>query len=247
MVKELKRELSKLSGVNFFNPKFRDVFQKYFPDDASNAEDSGLEEERLKQVIGEDSVEALLQTGKEETPAPEETPEEDGKGACEPETEEDEAEAEPEAEEEEPDEESPEAQAEEVAADEDFGEEATRDVSEEPAEGLTRAQAETKAQDAASGGTPDTIGRELLETKLELELIKAQVREDRLEAAKRLLLPEIRGIEDLARVRALIGEYPEWIRKDRAEAQPFGIPVDAVGDGLTAEERRLKEMGIDPK
>ena len=26
---ELKKELSKLSGVDMFNPKFRDVFKKY--------------------------------------------------------------------------------------------------------------------------------------------------------------------------------------------------------------------------
>ena len=32
-ISELKRELSKLAGIDFFNPKYRDVFKKYFPDE----------------------------------------------------------------------------------------------------------------------------------------------------------------------------------------------------------------------
>ena len=39
---ELKRELSKLSGVDFFNPKYRELFKKAFP------EDKDAEEEKLK-------------------------------------------------------------------------------------------------------------------------------------------------------------------------------------------------------
>ena len=38
-VKELKRELSKLSGLDFFNPKYRDVFKKYFPDETGDEDD----------------------------------------------------------------------------------------------------------------------------------------------------------------------------------------------------------------
>ena len=48
---ELKRELSKLSGIDFFNPKFRDVFKKYFPDDKD------AEEEKLEQMGIEEETE----------------------------------------------------------------------------------------------------------------------------------------------------------------------------------------------
>lgn len=43
---EFKRELSKLSGVDFFNPKYRELFKKYFPSDKE------AEDERLKDMGG---------------------------------------------------------------------------------------------------------------------------------------------------------------------------------------------------
>ena len=45
---ELKRELSKLAGIDFFNPKYRDVFKKYLPD----------EEDADEEVVDETPVEA---------------------------------------------------------------------------------------------------------------------------------------------------------------------------------------------
>lgn len=48
---EFKRELSKVSGVDFFNPKYREVFKKYFPADKDE------EEERLKNEGGVDEKE----------------------------------------------------------------------------------------------------------------------------------------------------------------------------------------------
>ena len=47
MINELKRELSKISGVDFFNPKYRDVFKKYFSDDKDEKEEEQAEEETL--------------------------------------------------------------------------------------------------------------------------------------------------------------------------------------------------------
>ena len=35
---EFKRELSKLSGIDFFNPKYREVFKKHFPTDKDEEE-----------------------------------------------------------------------------------------------------------------------------------------------------------------------------------------------------------------
>lgn len=43
MMNELKRELSRASGVDMFNPKYREIFKKYFPND-EDAEEKKLEE-----------------------------------------------------------------------------------------------------------------------------------------------------------------------------------------------------------
>ena len=49
---ELKKELSKLTGIDMFNPRFREVFKKYFP------EDKDAEEERLEDLeLNEESEE----------------------------------------------------------------------------------------------------------------------------------------------------------------------------------------------
>ncbi len=53
---EFKRELSKVSGVDFFNPKYRELFKKYFPADKD-------EDKRLKEEGGVDEEEI---TAKEE-------------------------------------------------------------------------------------------------------------------------------------------------------------------------------------
>lgn len=50
-INEFKRELSKLSGVDFFNPKYREVFKKHFPADKDE------EDERLKEMGGVDDKE----------------------------------------------------------------------------------------------------------------------------------------------------------------------------------------------
>ena len=44
---ELKRELSKLTGIDFFNPKFREVLKKHFPNDKD------AEEEKVDEVLGD--------------------------------------------------------------------------------------------------------------------------------------------------------------------------------------------------
>lgn len=50
-INEFKRELSKVSGIDFFNPKYRELFKKYFP------ADKDAEEERLKDMGGADEEE----------------------------------------------------------------------------------------------------------------------------------------------------------------------------------------------
>lgn len=60
MLNELKRELSRISGIDFFNPKFRDVFKKYFP------EEKDAEEERAEELLDTKGVEPETEEIKEE-------------------------------------------------------------------------------------------------------------------------------------------------------------------------------------
>lgn len=230
MVNELKKELSKLSGVDFFNPKFRDVFKKYFPNDNSENEINSNEEDRLKEVIGEEenTQDALTpETEKEETKA------EDVKEDPVKEEGEDPKPTEEPVEEEKPTEEEPKP---------DVDDNPVEEPKEEPAE---EPKVEVPTEDA--GEPKDTSNTELLEVRLELELIKAGIRPDRLASAKKLFMQEIHSIDDLAKVPDLVAQYPEWNKQEGEEAKPFGMSLDDNGDGLTAEERRLREMGIDPK
>lgn len=47
---ELKRELSRATGIDMFNPKFREIFKKYFPND-EDAEEKKLEEQGLLEDV----------------------------------------------------------------------------------------------------------------------------------------------------------------------------------------------------
>ena len=89
--------------------------------------------------------------------------------------------------------------------------------------------------------------QELLETKIELALVKAGIREDRIEAAKRLFKTEIHGLEDLDKIKDIIKEFPEWQKLKKEHGKGFGIAIKENGTSLTEEEKKLKSMGIDPK
>ena len=51
---ELKRELSRLTGIDMFNPKFRDVFKKYFPNEEDTEEK--IEDLRDESVAKADEI-----------------------------------------------------------------------------------------------------------------------------------------------------------------------------------------------
>ena len=89
--------------------------------------------------------------------------------------------------------------------------------------------------------------QELLETKIELALIKLGIREDRIEAAKRLFKTEIQSIEDLEKLKELVKEFPEWQKQKREQGAGFGANLKENGNSLSEEEKKLKSMGIDPK
>ena len=215
MIKEFKKELSKLSGVDFFNPKFRDVFKKYFPD--SDEDINTNEEDRLKEVIGEEVYNNLQE-------------EENSQEVVENVTEE------PEEETSSNEEESLETENEEIV-EENEPEEVKEDEDKtvEPEE-----EQNTSTEN-------DSTKEELLETKVELELVKAGVREDRLEPAKRLFISEVKNLGDLDKLKELIKEYPEFLKSNKADTKPFGMPITDNSDVLTAEEKRLKAIGINPR
>ena len=198
MVKELKRELSRLSGVDFFNPKYREAFKKFFPDDADE--------------VKEEAEDEAAETNAEEVKGFEET-----KGKIE----ENEQDA-------------------EVSERESDGNE------EEGAEQESEEEEEYDSDDSEEKSERHGIDpyAELLEARIENELLRGGVREDRLEHAMRLAKSEICCIEELHKVKDILNDFPEWVRAEKPKG--YGMEVDPH-DGLTAEERRLKEMGIDPK
>lgn len=201
MVKELKRELSRLSGVDFFNPKYREAFKKFFPDDADEAKEEAEDE--------------AAETNAEEVKGFEET-----KGKIE-ENEQD-------------------AEVSERESDGDE-EEGAEQESEEEDEYDSEDPDDYEEKSERHGIDPYA---ELLEARIENELLRGGVREDRLEHAMRLAKSEICCIEELHKVKDILNDFPEWVRAEKPKG--YGMEVDPH-DGLTAEERRLKEMGIDPK
>ncbi len=220
MVNDLKKELSKLSGVDFFNPKFRDVFKKYFPNDNNENDANTNEEERLQEVIGNEQEEDINKT---------EIEQEEEKLENIDETEDEESV-------------NDEYPAEPVAEETTEGNVGDELAEEKPAEKV--ASVFSTEEDNQRSNSDNS---EILELKLELELIKANIRKDRLEAAKQLFIHEIHSMDDLVKVPGLVERFPEWVNKDKPQVQPFGMPVDDMGDGLTEEEKRLKSLVIDPR
>lgn len=225
MIKEFKKELSKLAGIDFFNPKFRDVFKRYFPDDADKEEETTAEEERLKEVVGDEQVEdiekELASESSNETVEEENTEEIQNAGE--------------------------EVKTEENVDETVSDEESVEDKENTESDGDNSTDESLDAEPVSEGEPKQEPNQELVDTKVELELVKAGVREDRLEPAKRLILSEIHGLEDLDKVKEMIKQFPEWIKESAINTKPFGMPVGEGGGDLTEEEKRLKAMGIDPR
>lgn len=227
-IKEFKRELSALTGDNMFNPKYRELFIKYFGGaDDDNAEiealqDKGIINEDEAQEMKKEAVETTSED-KEEKPVVEEAKEE----AVEDKVEDiDKAEDEREIDKIEED------KAETPATEEEKKEE----VAEETAE-IGKEVNELKDE--------NPVNQELLDAKIELELVRSGVREDKIAPAMRLIKTEVKTLDELDKVKDIIADYPEWLNSYKA--RDFGMSVDEKGDGLTAEQKRLKAMGIDPR
>lgn len=90
----------------------------------------------------------------------------------------------------------------------------------------------------------NTNNDELFDAKLEAALLRANVREDKIESAKKLFKVD-HTIEDIEKVKNFVKEYPEWINKKSVdEPKSFTAEVGNEDSSLTAEEKRLKELGI---
>lgn len=218
---ELKRELSKLSGIDFFNPKFRDVFKKYFPDD-KDAEEEKLEqmgiEEETEEVV-EDNPETMVEDKLEEVSESETDTENDVEDMVEEKA-------------------DTEEEAQEVA---ETIEDEAQEIQDET---VTDEEIAEPVEEVASDNT-NNLEEELYDVKIENELRKLGVRDDKIEPAKRMAKYEIAGMEDLARLGEIVKQYPEWTTSYRP--QGFGMSVDEGKYNLTEEEKRLKQMGIDPR
>lgn len=194
---ELKRELSRLSGVDFFNPKYRELFKKYFPGDKDS------EDEKLKKtgVADEEKVEEKVEDI-------------------------DKAEDEREI---------------------DKIEREKADTSEKRDEKAEEERGETqeigKEVDELKGDKTEDM---LLETKIENALLRGGVREEKLGPAMRLAKFEIGSLEELGKVEDILKDFPEWVHGYKP-SKGFGMDVDNGSDNLSEEEKRLKQMGINPR
>ena len=193
---ELKRELSKLSGVDFFNPKYRELFKKAFP------EDKDAEEEKLKKegMIGEEKI-------KDKT--------EDI----------------------------------DKAEDEREIDKIERDKAETPEKRDEKAE-EVREETHEIGKEVDELKGDktedmLLETKIENALLRGGVREEKLGPAMRLAKSEIGGLDELGKVEDILKDFPEWVHGYKPKG--FGMDIDNGSDNLSEDEKRLKQMGINPR
>lgn len=227
---EFKRELSKITGEDYFNPKFRELFDRYFPDDDKDVEEvkekpveeleKPSEEERTTIDAENNEVKhwkldevEKVEGSEHEVKEPVEDKVEDIEKA------EDEREID---------------KIEEDKAEEPVVEDEKKEEVAEESEEIGKDVNELK---------DDKLYDELLDAKIENELIKDGVRPERLNSAKKYVKVEVHSLEELDKIHEILKEYPEWVRGYHAES--FGSIVNDEDDGLTAEEKRLKELGIE--
>lgn len=217
MLNELKRELSRVSGIDLFNPKYREIFKKYFP------EEKDAEEERAEELLDETKGIEPEEKVDEVAEVKDEAEKDDKAEAVEQDIEKAEDEREID-------------KIEEEKADSDEKKDEKAEEVNEESEEIGKKVDEEK----------DDYQDELFDAKLELALVRSGVRDDKLETAKDYLKYRLDG-RDLEKVGDILKDFPEWTKRDRNEPKGFGMAVDEVGDGLTEEEKRLKRMGIDPR
>ena len=147
-------------------------------------------------------------------------------------------------------EEENEQNSEDESSDSEEPETTDSDISTEPEETSETTEEESSQEtENAENETSSTENNsnELLETKIELQLVKSGIREDRIDSAKKLFLQDIKSLEDLDKLKELIQQYPEWLKENKTNAKAFGMSLGDREEVLTEEEKRLEEMGISPR
>ena len=226
---EFKRELSKVSGVDFFNPKYRDIFKRHLTPTEDEEVEKSEEIEKAKDADETNEIPTVEVEVEVETKDEEESSEEPAE----------------ETESLEPVESANELSAEEKALRELIGDEESETYKEMVTEKSDIKLADEPVIKTEAESQPAiNLADQLQETQLELELVKAGVREDRIDIATRLFLPELKAGVSIDEIRGKI--LPEWIGKKNG-VQSFGMPLGEKATPLTNEEKALKKMGIDPR
>lgn len=225
-LKEKKRKLSEILGINLFEPRYREIDAALSEDEEREADKESpqaLPEAPPEDAAAADETEAAEETDEAEKnteAADKQDSDEPSERADEPET------AEEEVEPAEPDE------AETAEGENDEAEQTAAEESEstEPGEAQTSEAARLEA--------------ELFDARLEAGLLRLGIREDKLDAAKKLFKAD-HASEELNKLEGWVKEYPEWTRRKSAEAaKGFGMGVGERDSAETAEDKRLRELGI---
>lgn len=212
-MKEKKRKLSEILGVNLFDAKFKEV-DKVLSDDKPKKEEEPAKDTETSETNNATKEPETKETNSEEAAM-------EDKDA------------------------SQEEQAKTEDAEEDLDDEETieeGDATEtESAEIVKEDNVEDTESDNASSVNAEA---ELFDAKLEARLLRANVREDRIDAAKKLFKAD-HTLADIDKVGKFIKEYPEWTKqKTKEQAKGFGMDVGEHDNSESAEERRLRELGI---
>jgi hypothetical protein len=260
-VNELKKELSKLSGVDFFNPKYRNVFKKYITTETEEVEKDTNEEERLRNILGEEKETEVREektTTEEKVEDNEEKEEVKTKEEIiDDSKEEDKEEVESKETEEVEEDDTDTEDLEDEDVDDDFDEFEDTEEDDSKDDAIEEESMEEDTADEVEDEEVETeeeyheekpeYNKELIDTKVELGLVRAGVRDDRLEDARKLFMADFKGMEDLDRIAEFIKKYPEWIKNGVHNSKAFGMPTNDMGDGYTEEEKKLRSMGINPR
>jgi len=226
-LKEKKQKLSKILGINLFDEKYSDVDSILDVDDADGGSSDDVSDDKVADKSQQEIEKAAEQS--KETEASDNKQDDD---KAEPEHEAD-------------------AKAKsETEAEQHDDNELDYQHDDENGEGVPSDDTEADSDDIEQGGDEvekqslEQYNDELFTAKLEAKLLRANIREDRLDSAIKLFKAEY-GIEDITLVAKWIQQYPEWTQStSKSTAKDFGMPVGEKDSGMTAEEKRLKELGL---
>lgn len=194
---ELKRELSRLSGVDFFNPKYRELFKKYFPGDKDS------EDEKLKKTGVADEEKSRRRSRTLTKPRT------NGRSTR------------------------------------------SNEKKRAPLKNATKKRKRNvgkRRKSARKSTNSKEIRRRICcwKRRLRTPFLRGGVREEKLGPAMRLAKSEIGSLEELGKVEDILKDFPEWVHGYKP-SKGFGMDVDNGSDNLSEEEKRLKQMGINPR